>query len=68
MFSHSPTHMHLCRPMLWRMQEENDNMRHELAAFDPHFWEELEDLKHSHHVLQETCAAYVARFGAAVNV
>ena len=31
-------------------------MRGELAAFDPAFFEELEDLKHEHHVMQQRCA------------
>lgn len=53
----------LRRGQLREMQVENGNLKQELAAFDPAFWEELEDLKHSHHCLQEKCASYVARFG-----
>jgi centrosomal protein CEP290 len=35
------------------LQEENQALRSELGAFDPAFFEELEDLKHSHHQLQQ---------------
>ena len=60
---YSLMHGMLCRGQLREMQVENGNLKQELAAFDPAFWEELEDLKHSHHCLQEKCASYVARFG-----
>jgi len=39
------------------LQQENQELRQELAAFDPAFFEELEDLKHSHHQLQQKAAA-----------
>lgn len=39
------------------LQQENEELRHELGAFDPAFFEELEDLKHSHHQLQQKAAA-----------
>ena len=51
------------RLMLGQLQSENGGLRQELAAFDPAFFEQLEDLKYSHHVLQEKCAAYVAQSG-----
>jgi len=39
------------------LQGENADLRHELSAFDPAFFEELEDLKLHHHQLTQTCAA-----------
>jgi regulator of replication initiation timing len=39
------------------LQQENQELRHELGAFDPAFFEELEDLKHSHHQLQQKATA-----------
>lgn len=39
------------------LQQENEELRQELAAFDPAFFEELEDLKHSHHQLQQKATA-----------
>ena len=38
------------------LEAENMEMSSELAAIDPAFFEELEDLKHDHHVLQQRCA------------
>jgi chromosome segregation ATPase len=39
------------------LQQENQELRHELGAFDPAFFEELEDLKHNHHQLQQKATA-----------
>jgi centrosomal protein CEP290 len=39
------------------LQEDNHVLRQELGAFDPAFFEELEDLKHSHHQLQQKAVA-----------
>lgn len=39
------------------LEHENDDLRSELNAFDPAFFDEIEDLKHNHHQLQQTCAA-----------
>ena len=36
---------------LRELQSENDALRGELEAFDPEFFEEIEDLKHEHYVL-----------------
>lgn len=38
------------------LQRENGELRQELASFDPAFFEELEDLKHAHHQLQQKAA------------
>ena len=38
------------------MEAENEDLRAELDAFDPDFFEELEDLKHDRHVLSQHCA------------
>lgn len=39
------------------LQKDNQELRQELGAFDPAFFEELEDLKHSHHQLQQKAVA-----------
>lgn len=39
------------------LQQENEELRQELGVFDPAFFEELEDLKHSHHQLQQKAVA-----------
>lgn len=39
------------------LQQENQELREELGAFDPAFFEEIEDLKHSHHQLQQKAVA-----------
>lgn len=31
--------------------EDNEALRSELSAFDPEFWEEIEDLKYERHEL-----------------
>ena len=33
-------------------------MREELSAFDPAFFDEIEDLKYDHHQLQLQCTEY----------
>lgn len=33
-------------------------MREELSAFDPAFFDEIEDLKYDHHQLQVQCLEY----------
>jgi predicted RNase H-like nuclease (RuvC/YqgF family) len=38
------------------LERENGDLRSELNAFDPAFFDEIEDLKHSHHQLQQRCA------------
>ena len=43
---------------LLELQGENDDLRQELSAFEPSFFEEIEDLKHDHHVLQAKCNQY----------
>eukprot|EP00798_Chlamydomonas_sp_ICE-L_P007851 gene7851-1057_t len=35
------------------LEEENRDLRNELNAFDPAFFEEIEDLKHEHYVLSQ---------------
>eukprot|EP00884_Botryococcus_braunii_P004747 jgi/Botrbrau1/14273/Bobra.0368s0005.1 len=37
------------------LQTENMELRAELDALDPEFFEELEDLKHEHHVFKRRC-------------
>ena len=52
-------HVHVlvhCRARLAALEAENEEMRAELSALDPAFFEELEDLKHDHHMLQQRCA------------
>jgi hypothetical protein len=41
---------------------DNDALRSELAAFDPEFWKELEDLKWDRQQLAEKVAAYEHRY------
>jgi chromosome segregation ATPase len=38
------------------LERENGDLRSELNAFDPAFFDEIEDLKHSRHQLQQRCA------------
>ncbi len=40
------------------METENADMREELSAFDPAFFDEIEDLKYDHHQLQLQCTEY----------
>jgi hypothetical protein len=37
---------------------ENEALRTELAAFDPEFWDEIEDLKYERQQLAEKVAEY----------
>jgi chromosome segregation ATPase len=47
----------MLRAELATLQQENAGLREELGSFDPAFFEEVEDLKHAHHKLQQTAAA-----------
>ena len=47
-----------CRSQVLELESENDDLRQELSAFEPSFFEEIEDLKHEHHMLQEKCSQY----------
>ena len=40
------------------LQLENTDLRNELNAFDPSFFEEIEDLKHEHFQLTKRCSEY----------
>lgn len=40
------------------IEAENADMREELSAFDPAFFDEIEDLKYDHHQLQIQCSEY----------
>ena len=55
-----PFHLSLsvCRQQLAELQSENEDLRQELGAFEPSFFEEIEDLKHDHHILQSKCEQY----------
>jgi len=44
------------RQRVAELQAENEDLKTELNAFDPAFFEEIEDLKHAHHVLRQRCA------------
>jgi chromosome segregation ATPase len=37
------------------VEAENEDLKTELNAFDPAFFEEIEDLKHEHHQLSVQC-------------
>mmetsp|Transcript_17863 Transcript_17863/g.21409 ORF Transcript_17863/g.21409 Transcript_17863/m.21409 type:complete len:84 (+) Transcript_17863:1-252(+) len=39
-------------------QSENRDLKNELNAFDPAFFDEVEDLKHSHYELTQVCDKY----------
>lgn len=45
-----------CRADLAASQQENAVLREELSALDPDFFEQIEDLKHEHHMLQQKYA------------
>ncbi len=47
-----------CRERLTVIESENADMREELSAFDPAFFDEIEDLKYDHHHLQLQCTEY----------
>jgi len=40
------------------LQAENRDLKNELNAFDPAFFDEIEDLKHSHALLSTACSEY----------
>lgn len=46
------------REKLAVVETENSDMREELSAFDPAFFDEIEDLKYDHHQLQLQCTEY----------
>ena len=39
------------------LEKDNQDLRAELSAFDPAFFEEIEDLKHDHFQLSQQCTA-----------
>lgn len=41
-----------------QLQQQNEELTAELAAFEPEFFEEIEDLKHEHHQLTVRCAEH----------
>eukprot|EP00951_Prasinocladus_malaysianus_P050355 scaffold679608_cov41-Prasinocladus_malaysianus.AAC.1 len=43
---------------LAEVEAENEDLKTELNAFDPAFFEEIEDLKHEHHELSKQAAKY----------
>ena len=47
-----------CRNRILQVEAENADMREELSAFDPAFFDEIEDLKYDHHQLQTQCSEY----------
>ena len=49
--------------MFRELEEENEALREELAAFSPDFWEELEDLKHAYNRASEMCQEYELQLG-----
>ncbi|KAF8064552.1 hypothetical protein HT031_003352 [Scenedesmus sp. PABB004] len=48
------------RERLAAVEGENAELRREIEALDPAFFDEVEDLKHSHAQLSQTCAAQAA--------
>lgn len=53
------------------LEQQNADLRGELGAFDPAFFEELEDMKHEHAELKRTCSAQatlIRRLQAALHV
>lgn len=40
------------------LENENAKLRSELDAFDPSFFEEIEDLKHDHYLLTQKVHQY----------
>jgi hypothetical protein len=55
--------MQSLRRRLAAVSAENAALKSELEAFDPQFWEELEDLKYDRHQL----AARVDRYAATIR-
>jgi centrosomal protein CEP290 len=45
------------RARVAQLEADNQDLRSELGAFDPAFFEEIEDLKHEHYQLTQKCAA-----------
>lgn len=45
------------------LKEENRRLREELSAFDPQFFEEIEDLKFNYQMAREALEHYVERYG-----
>jgi hypothetical protein len=59
------------RQRLAAVSTENEALKSELDAFDPEFWEELEDLKLSKHELSlkvERFAATIRSLSAQLNI
>jgi predicted nuclease with TOPRIM domain len=52
--------MQAVRKKLAEVTVENDALRSELAAFDPEFWDEIEDLKYEKHELGDRVKRYTA--------
>lgn len=50
--------MDALRDRLAELEAENRDLKNELNAFDPGFFEEIEDLKHEHHVLSNKVQEY----------
>ena len=41
-----------------KLEQENRDLRAELASFDPAFWDEIEDLKYREHESKNLCRKY----------
>ena len=48
----------ICTHQARELELENTDLRNELNAFDPSFFEEIEDLKHEHFQLTRRCTEY----------
>lgn len=57
-----------CRAELRRLGDENAAMRKELQAVDPEFFDQIEDLKHSHHQLKQKYASQCANLRRSLQV
>ena len=57
------SHASLVGAELALVKEENQRLRDELAAFDPQFFEEIEDLKFNYQMAREALEHYVERYG-----
>lgn len=68
--THAPVHT-VCagaaalRAALAEAEAENADLKAELNAFDPKFFEEIEDLKHDHYVLGNKVRAHLRTPGTA---
>lgn len=49
------TELNRLKELLDELEAENADLKTELNAFDPAFFEEIEDLKHEHHQLSIKC-------------